>query len=92
MTVQTASLRRTGAETALTVTSGLLAGQLAVNFLKNYKNEKGLKPVFIYAPSAHPAVWEAPPAYLFNNQDVHSWHGRKESNPHYRFWRPMFYH
>ena len=54
----------TSAEAALTVTSGLLAGQLAVNFLKNTQNLKGLNPVFIYAPSAHPAVWEAPPPYL----------------------------
>jgi 8-amino-7-oxononanoate synthase len=58
----------TGSEAALTVTSGLLAGQLAVNFLKNSIDLKGNKTVFIYAPSAHPAVWEAPPQYLFDNQ------------------------
>ena len=41
----------TGAEAALTVTSGLLAGQLVVNSLKNH--------TFIYAPSVHPAIWGA---------------------------------
>ncbi|MDZ7880681.1 MAG: aminotransferase class I/II-fold pyridoxal phosphate-dependent enzyme [Saprospiraceae bacterium] len=58
----------TGAAQALTVTSGLLAGQLAVNFLKNSQNDKALKPAFIYAPSAHPAVWEAPPSTVFQNR------------------------
>ena len=58
----------TTAEAALTVTSGLLAGQLAVNLLKNNISTNNQKPVFIYAPSAHPAVWEAPPQYIFKNQ------------------------
>ena len=62
----------TRAEAALTVTSGLLAGQLAVNLLKNNSSTNvstnNEKPVFIYAPSAHPAVWEAPPQYIFKNQ------------------------
>ena len=59
----------TTAEAALTVTSGLLAGQLAVNLLKNNISRNNQKPVFIYAPSAHPAVWEAPPPYIFKNQE-----------------------
>lgn len=58
----------TRAEAALTVTSGLLAGQLAVNLLKNRGITYNRKTIFIYAPSAHPAVWEAPPQYLFQNQ------------------------
>ncbi len=58
----------TQSEAALTVTSGLLAGQLAINFLKNKTNQKGEKTVFLYAPSAHPAVWEASPQYIFKNQ------------------------
>ncbi len=59
----------TRSEAALTVTSGLLAGQLAVNFLKNYADSKGNKTHFIYAPSAHPAVWEGTPQYIFKNQE-----------------------
>ncbi len=39
----------TGAEAALTVSSGLLAGQLAVKSLENH--------TFIYASSVHPAIW-----------------------------------
>lgn len=58
----------TTAEAALTVTSGLLAGQLAVNLLKNNTSTHNQKPTFIYAPSAHPAVWAAPPPYQFKNQ------------------------
>ena len=58
----------TCAEAALTVTSGLLAGQLAINLLKNKIGTNNEKTVFIYAPSAHPAVWEAPPPYIFKNQ------------------------
>jgi 8-amino-7-oxononanoate synthase len=62
----------TGAEGGLTVTSGLLAGQLAVNFLKNpdnfSNNPQQLQPLFIYAPSAHPAVWERTPQYIFKNR------------------------
>ena len=41
--------RWTGAEAALTVSSGMLAGQLAVKSLENH--------TFIYAPSVHPAIW-----------------------------------
>ena len=50
----------THAEAALTLSSGLLAGQLAVHFLK----EKH----FIYAPSTHPALWNDTPQYIFENQ------------------------
>lgn len=50
----------TGAEAALTVTSGLLAGQIAVQSIDNQQ--------FIYAPSVHPAIWrETPPQYFFKN-------------------------
>jgi 8-amino-7-oxononanoate synthase len=59
----------TGSEAALTVTSGLLAGQLSVNFLKNYEDSNGNKTAFIYAPSSHPAVWEGTPQYIFKNQE-----------------------
>jgi 8-amino-7-oxononanoate synthase len=50
----------TGAEAALTVTSGLLAGQIAIQSIDNQH--------FIYAPSVHPAIWkETPPQYFFRN-------------------------
>ena len=50
----------TGAEAALTVTSGLLAGQIAVQSIDNQR--------FIYATSVHPAIWrETPPQYFFKN-------------------------
>jgi 8-amino-7-oxononanoate synthase len=48
----------TGAEAALSVTSGLLAGQLAVKTLE--------KTSFIYAPSVHPAIWGS----HFNNESI----------------------
>ena len=53
----------TGAEAALTVSSGLAAGQLASQSISHQK--------FIYAPATHPAIWkpEAPPQYQFNNFD-----------------------
>jgi 7-keto-8-aminopelargonate synthetase-like enzyme len=53
--------RWTGAAAALTVTSGLLAGQLAVQSI-DYQN-------FVNAPSVHPAIWEprVPPPYHFQN-------------------------
>ncbi len=53
----------TGSEAALTVSSGLMAGQLAVQSLVNQK--------FILAPSAHPAIWQmnTPPHYIFKNFD-----------------------
>jgi 8-amino-7-oxononanoate synthase len=58
----------TGAETALTVTSGLLAGQLVVNTLQNHQ--------FVYAPSVHPAIWGSgfEKRELFSNQTEFS-HG-----------------
>jgi 8-amino-7-oxononanoate synthase len=51
----------TGAEAALTVTSGLLAGQLAVQNIKNQR--------FVYAPSVHPAIWREKPEILFNDYE-----------------------
>ncbi len=51
----------TGAEAALTVTSGLLAGQLAVQNIGNQR--------FIYAPSVHPAIWREKPEVLFNDYE-----------------------
>lgn len=53
----------TGSEAALTVSSGLVAGQLVVQSLANQK--------FIFAPATHPAIWQAnsPPQYLFKNFD-----------------------
>ena len=53
----------TGAEASLTVSSGFAAGQLATQSLGNQK--------FIYAPSAHPAIWrpEHPPQPR-TNRDV----------------------
>ena len=43
-----------GAPHALTVSSGMLAGQVVVNWLR------AQQATFIYGPNAHPAVWEGP--------------------------------
>lgn len=43
-----------GAPHALTVSSGMLAGQVVVNYLRSQNA------AFIYGPNAHPAVWEGP--------------------------------
>jgi 8-amino-7-oxononanoate synthase len=59
----------TGAAAALTVTSGLAAGQLAVAALPQ-------SAVWFYAPTAHPAIWQNTPPlqrsphgqYFFKNQ------------------------
>ena len=56
----------TGAEAALTVTSGLLAGQLAVQSL-DQSNQR-----FIYAPSVHPAIWKEKPTFCFENYEQFS--------------------
>ena len=67
--VETYLAQWTGAEAALTVTSGLLAGQLLVQSLPR-------DTFFIYAPSTHPAIWyphikqttlDTLPQYFFNN-------------------------
>jgi 8-amino-7-oxononanoate synthase len=51
----------TGAKAALTVTSGLLAGQLTVAALPK-------DATILYAPSVHPAIWgEKTPQYLGEN-------------------------
>ncbi|MFC5409453.1 aminotransferase class I/II-fold pyridoxal phosphate-dependent enzyme [Larkinella bovis] len=42
------------AEAALTLSSGMLAGQAVVNWLK----EQGFG--FLYGPNAHPAIWQEP--------------------------------
>ncbi len=53
----------TSSEAALTVSSGLMAGQLVVQNIVNQ--------TFILAPSAHPAIWQTntPPQYYFKNFD-----------------------
>lgn len=56
----------TGAEAALTVTSGLLAGQLAVQSL-DHQHQR-----FIYAPSVHPAIWREKPTFCFENYEQFS--------------------
>lgn len=43
-----------GAPQALTVSSGMLAGQVVVNYLR------AQNATFVYGPSAHPAVWNRP--------------------------------
>ncbi|GAB3340474.1 8-amino-7-oxononanoate synthase [Larkinella ripae] len=50
--VQLAAFAR--AEAALTVSSGMLAGQAVVNWLKAQEFS------FIYGPNAHPAIWQEP--------------------------------
>ncbi|MFD2936798.1 aminotransferase class I/II-fold pyridoxal phosphate-dependent enzyme [Spirosoma flavum] len=49
---------RTGAETALTLSSGMMAGQVVINWLR------GQHTAFVYAPSAHPALWNEPTVAL----------------------------
>lgn len=43
-----------GAPAALTVSSGMLAGQVVVNWLRAQNT------TFIYGPGAHPALWDGP--------------------------------
>ncbi|AUD04510.1 aminotransferase class I/II-fold pyridoxal phosphate-dependent enzyme [Spirosoma pollinicola] len=45
---------RTGAEAALTLSSGMMAGQVIINWLRSQTAS------FLYAPHAHPALWHAP--------------------------------
>ena len=47
-----------GAPHALTVSSGMLAGQVVVNWLRA-QNAR-----FVYGPQAHPAIWEGPAVAL----------------------------
>ena len=46
--------RRTGAEAALTVSSGMMAGQVVVQQLRAQHAQ------FVYAPQTHPALWHEP--------------------------------
>ncbi|CCH55843.1 aminotransferase class I and II [Fibrisoma limi BUZ 3] len=43
-----------GAETALTLSSGMMAGQAVVNYLRAQRYE------FVYGPHTHPALWHEP--------------------------------
>lgn len=43
-----------GTETALTLSSGMMAGQVVINWLRSQAS------TFIYAPTAHPALWHEP--------------------------------
>lgn len=54
----------TGAETALTVSSGYMAGQLTVRALEG-------KGDFIFAPNAHPALWTKPTDFFY--ADFENW-------------------
>ncbi len=45
---------RTGAEAALTLSSGMMAGQVIINWLQSQHA------TFVYAPHAHPALWHSP--------------------------------
>ncbi|GAB3895522.1 aminotransferase class I/II-fold pyridoxal phosphate-dependent enzyme [Spirosoma agri] len=47
-----------GAETALTLSSGMMAGQAVVNWLRLGYTE------FVYGPNAHPAIWNGPTVSL----------------------------
>ena len=47
-----------GAEAALTVSSGMLAGQAMVNYLRLQQA------TFVYGPQAHPALWDGPAVEL----------------------------
>ena len=46
--------RRVGAEAALTVSSGMMAGQVVMQYLRVQHN------AFIYGPQTHPALWHEP--------------------------------
>ncbi len=52
--------QKTGAAAALTVTSGAIAGQVVVTFLKNN--------FFIYAQGVHPAIWKDNPKNIFSEE------------------------
>jgi len=56
--------RRVGAEAALTVSSGMMAGQVVVQQLRSQHTQ------FVYGPQTHPALWHEPtvelPATLFD--------------------------
>jgi 7-keto-8-aminopelargonate synthetase-like enzyme len=58
-----------GAPHALTVSSGMLAGQVVVNYLR------AQNATFMYGPNAHPAVWEGPtvdlPTLTFTDWSAH---------------------
>ena len=43
-----------GVETALTLSSGMMAGQAVINYLRAQRYE------FLYAPHTHPALWHEP--------------------------------
>ena len=47
-----------GAPTALTLSSGMMAGQVVINWLR------GQNCTFLYAPNAHPALWHEPTVTL----------------------------
>lgn len=49
---------RVGAESALTLSSGMMAGQVVINWLR------GQGVTFLYAPKAHPALWHEPAVAL----------------------------
>ncbi|AKD57091.1 aminotransferase class I/II-fold pyridoxal phosphate-dependent enzyme [Spirosoma radiotolerans] len=49
---------RIGAESALTLSSGMMAGQVVINWLQSQHY------TFVYAPKAHPALWHAPTVTL----------------------------
>jgi len=49
---------RIGAESALTLSSGMMAGQVVINWLQSQDY------TFVYAPKAHPAIWHSPTVTL----------------------------
>lgn len=49
---------RIGAESALTLSSGMMAGQVVINWLQSQHC------AFVYAPKAHPALWHSPTVTL----------------------------
>ncbi|KAA5549653.1 aminotransferase class I/II-fold pyridoxal phosphate-dependent enzyme [Adhaeribacter rhizoryzae] len=61
----------TGAEAALTVSSGFLAGQLVVQALAG-------SGTFIYGPRTHPALWQT--TYTANNLSFEEWATQLPSN------------
>ncbi len=55
-----------GADAALTVSSGMVAGQVVVQWLRSEQALAGRPATFLYAPGTHPALWHEPAVVLPN--------------------------
>jgi 8-amino-7-oxononanoate synthase len=62
-----------GAEAALTVSSGMLAGQAVVQWLLAGQMNDPHQARFLYAPGTHPALWHEPTVTLPNHLSFSAW-------------------